>query len=73
MIIYTCPKCGYQINHYCVDTFPPIHIYRCSNPVCDWEIEEAEKLEYRPFEPVKAKLDEDWTMYEALDNVMTNG
>lgn len=73
MIIYTCPKCGSQLNHYCVATFPPIHVYRCSNPDCDWKTEEDEGIEYRVFKPVKTKLDEDWTMYEAIDNVMVNG
>ena len=29
---------------------------------CDWKYEEKDGVEYRPFEPVKAKLDEDWTM-----------
>ena len=29
-------------------------------------------IEYRPFEPVKTKLDEDWTMYENIENVMLN-
>lgn len=73
MIIYTCPKCGSQLNHYCVATFPPIHVYRCSNPDCNWETEEDEGIEYHVFKPVKAKLDEDWTMHEAIDNVMVNG
>ena len=72
MIIYTCPKCGGQLNHYCVATFLPIHVYRCSNPDCDWETEKDEGIEYRPFEPVKAKLDEDWTTYENIENVMLN-
>lgn len=72
MIIYTCPKCGSQLNHYCVATFPPIHVYRCSNPDCNWETEEDEGIEYHVFKPVKAKLDEDWTMYENIENVMLN-
>ena len=71
MIIYTCPKCGGQLNHYCVDTLPPIDVWDCPN--CDWRYEEKDDIEYRSFEPVKAKLDEDWTMYEAIDNVMVNG
>ena len=70
MIIYTCPKCGGQLNHYCVATLPPIDVWDCSN--CDWRYEEKDCIEYRPFEPVKAKLDEDWTMYENIENVMLN-
>ena len=71
MIIYTCPKCGGQLNHYCVATFPPIDVWTCRD--CDWRYEEKDGIEYRSFEPVKAKLDEDWTMHEAIDNVMVNG
>ena len=71
MIIYTCPKCGGQLNHYCVATLPPIDVWACLD--CDWRYEEKDSIEYRPFETVKAKLDEDWTMYEAIDNVMVNG
>ena len=71
MIIYTCPKCGSQLNHYCVATFPPIDVWTCLN--CDWRYEEKDDLEYRTFKPVKAKLDEDWTMCENIENVMLNG
>ena len=71
MIIYTCPKCGGQLNHYCVTTFPPIDVWVCRD--CDWKYEEKDGIEYRPFKPVRAKLDEDWTMHEAIDNVMVNG
>ena len=70
MIIYTCPKCGGQLNHYCVATLPPIDVWDCPN--CDWRYEEKDEIEYRPFEPVKTKLDEDWTMYENIENVMLN-
>ena len=28
MIIYTCPKCGGQLNHYCVPTLPPIDVLK---------------------------------------------
>lgn len=33
MIIYICPKCGGQLNHYCVATFPPIDVWVCLD--CD--------------------------------------
>ena len=55
MIIYTCPKCGGQLNHYCVTTFPPIDVWDCPN--CGWRYEEKDGVEYRSFEPVKSKLD----------------
>ena len=70
MIIYTCPKCGGQLNHYCVATLPPIDVWACLD--CDWKYEEKDGIEYRPFKSVKAKLDEDWTMYENIENVMLN-
>ena len=70
MIIYTCPKCGGQLNHYCVATLPPIDVWACRD--CGWQYEEKDDIEYRPFEPVKAKLDENWTMYENIENVMLN-
>lgn len=57
MIIYACPKCGGDIYH---TYMPPIDIWACRD--CDWHYEEKDGVEYRPFEPVKAKLDEDWTM-----------
>lgn len=71
MIIYTCPKCGGDIYHTCITTNPPIDVWACLD--CDWRYEVPDKLEYRPFEQVKIKSDEDWTLYEALDNVMVNG
>ena len=70
MIIYTCPKCGGQLNHYCVATLPPIDVWDC--PKCDWRYEEKDDIEYRPFEPVQAKLDENWTIDENIENVMLN-
>ena len=71
MIIYTCPKCGGQLNHYCVATFPPIDVWACRD--CGWQYEEKDGIEYRPFEPVKANLDENWTIDENIENVMLNG
>ena len=68
MIIYTCPKCGGDVYHNYISL---IDIWACRD--CDWRYEVPDKLEYRPFEQIKIKSDEDWTLYEALDNVMTNG
>ena len=70
MIIYTCPKCGSDIYHTCIFTLPPIDVWACLD--CDWKYEEKDGVEYRPFKPVKAKLDEDWTTYENIENVMLN-
>ena len=71
MIIYTCPKCGSQLNHYCVATLPPIDVWAWRD--WGWRYEEKDGIEYRAFEPVKTKLDEDWTMYENIENIMLNG
>ena len=68
MIIYICPKCGGDIYHNYIS---PIDIWACLD--CDWKYEEKDGIEYRPFKPVRAKLDEDWTMYENIENVMLNG
>lgn len=57
MIIYTCHKCGGDIYHTCVCTIPPIDVWTCYN--CGWRHEEKDGIEYRLFEPVKTKLDED--------------
>lgn len=54
MIIYTCPKCGGDVYHNYISL---IDIWACLD--CDWWYEEKDGVEYRPFEPVKAKLDED--------------
>ena len=70
MIIYTCPKCGGQLNHYCVATLPPIDVWDCPN--CGWQYVEKDGVEYHQFKPVQAKLDEDWTIYDNIENVMLN-
>lgn len=71
MIIYTCPKCGNKLHCFCIATYPPITVHECGR--CGWRYEEKDGIEYHPFKPVKAKLDEDWTMYEDIENVMLNG
>ena len=48
----------------------PIDVWACLD--CDWKYEEKDGVEYRPFEPVKAKLDEDWIIEENIENVMLN-
>ena len=70
MIIYTCPKCGGDIYHNCYCKFPPIDIWACRD--CDWQYVEKDGVEYHSFEPVKANLDENWTIDENIENVMLN-
>ncbi len=38
MIIYTCPKCGEDLFHYVVTTYPPIPVYKCLK--CGWKYED---------------------------------
>lgn len=67
MIIYSCPKCGGYIYHTYI---PPIDVWACLD--CDWKYEEKDGVEYHSFKPVKSKLDEDWTIYENIENIMLN-
>ena len=66
MIIYTCPKCGGDIYHTCI-TSPPFEVWACVNPECGWRHEKGKRIERRKFD-----VDEDWTMYENIENVMLN-
>ena len=70
MFIYTCPECGSDIYYTCIYTLPPIDVWACRD--CGWRYEKKDGIKYRSFKPVKAKLDEDWTMYENIENVMLN-
>lgn len=36
-IIYTCPKCGADLRHICITTYPGINRVECSK--CDWYYE----------------------------------
>lgn len=71
MTTYTCPECGGDVCYTLICTVVPIYIWVCRN--CGWRPKEKDCAERCSFDPVKAKLDEDWTLYEALDNVMVNG
>ena len=66
MIIYTCPKCGSDIYHTCIKS-PPFEVWACVNPECGWRREKGKRIERRKFD-----VDEDWTMYENIENVMPN-
>ena len=37
-IIYTCPKCGADLRHICITTYPGIDRIECSK--CDWYYEQ---------------------------------
>ena len=63
-IIYTCPKCGSDIDDVVLTTYPPKYMKVCRNPKCDWQfIEEPEEdITVRvPYEPPKKTVYADWT------------
>ena len=66
MVIYTCPKCGGDIYYTCIKS-PPFEVWACRNPECGWRRENGKRIERRKFD-----FDEDWTMYENIENVMLN-
>ena len=52
-IVQTCPKCGADLEHIVLTTYPPIPAWRC--PKCGWQYEQVVKIERIPFEPPKEK------------------
>ena len=66
MIISTCPKCGGAIYHTCI-TSPPFEVWACVNLECGWRREKGRRIERRKFD-----VNEDWKMYENIENVMLN-
>ena len=52
MIIETCPKCGGELKHISLTTYPPISKKVCTS--CGWSwTEEREKDTYTPFDERK--------------------
>lgn len=47
MIIYTCPKCGHDLQSELLTCDPPIHRDYC--PSCGWEHSKLEKIERIPY------------------------
>ena len=47
MIIYTCPKCGGDLQFSVIDTYPPIHVTEC--PKCGWKEEKMDEIERVPY------------------------
>lgn len=51
IIIETCPKCGHDLHHLVIDTYPPIPRKECWN--CGWSWEgEVEEIVRVPFDGV---------------------
>lgn len=47
MIIYTCPKCGHDLESEVLTCYPPIHRDFCPN--CGWSHSKSETIERIPF------------------------
>ena len=50
IIIYTCPKCGHDLQMVSIATYPPIDRYECYN--CGWtsETEKQQEIIRVPYE-----------------------
>lgn len=44
-IRYKCPKCGSKVDYVIGASYPPTHIYTCTNPNCDYVKYIHEELE----------------------------
>lgn len=61
-LIYTCPKCGADLDEAVLTTYPPKYMKVCKNMKCGWHyIEEPEEdaVVRIPYEPEK-KADHPW-------------
>lgn len=47
MLVYTCPKCGGDLQFSDIATYPPIHVTEC--PSCGWREEKKDKTERIPY------------------------
>ena len=52
-IVYTCPKCGQDLEVNVLTSNPPKNRYRCTNPDCDWSEDEREDVIRIPYTPMK--------------------
>ena len=61
-IVYTCPRCGADLQQLVLTSFPPQHLTRCNQ--CGWEHIEREEVTRVPFPSSKL-----YSNYSKLDNV----
>lgn len=47
MLVYTCPKCGGDLQFITIATYPPINVAECPN--CGWREEKRDKIEKIPY------------------------
>lgn len=50
MIIYTCPKCGEELEQIILPSLPPIHVTRCNK--CGFKEEKREELQRVVYKPL---------------------
>lgn len=50
MLVYTCPKCGKDLQFTVVATYPPINVAECPN--CGWREEKGDKIERIPYKAI---------------------
>ena len=74
MIVYTCPKCGGDLQFSVKATYPPINVTECSS--CGWKEEGRDEIEripynitfYPPCQDRNAKMDEIRRAYDKFKN-----
>lgn len=49
IVVYTCPKCGADLEELVVATYPPQYIKRCRK--CGWQSIEQDEIVRIPYEP----------------------
>lgn len=54
MIVYTCPKCGSDLQDIVLTSYPPQHKKYCSN--CGWSHTEKEEICRIPYVPVTSSF-----------------
>lgn len=47
MVVYTCPKCGSDLEDLILATYPPRSMKRCTNPKCGWSYTEGDDVVVR--------------------------
>ena len=58
MIIYTCPKCGGDLEHLVYTTYPPVYEWHCQK--CGWKYEDRDKIKRIPFDLAQPLENEVW-------------
>ena len=51
MVIYTCPKCGTDLDEYVLTTYPAQYMKKCRN--CGWSHIDIDQISRVRFDPKK--------------------